>query len=251
LEEFEEDFEQGMITASKNHSHAVPILQRAMAAYFFLPKTTNLYIRLAEQIRDEAWDGTICTLNYERYTELCLSHIGIRPVVGQPTDGGTSVELCYPHGCCHFFCDSVQGLAQGVSFSGMNVQTNGPVRVISDPSEFQQRINNDAFPPVMSYFEPRKTTTSGANFIEGQRQRFNELIKYADTIAVLGIKVRTHDGHIWEPLKNSPAKIVYCGGSAGDEFMDWSNAERPDSSDLDLGGYFADKFDDIVNELII
>ncbi len=254
LNEFEDDFEQGMVSASVNHSHAIPVLQRAMAAYFFtfLPRTTNLYVRLAELMINGTWGGSICTLNYERYTELCLIHVGLQPVVGQATNAGTSVEICYPHGCCHFFCESVRGTAQGVSFSGMNVQTNGPIRVIVDQNEYQQRINNDAFPPVMSYFEPQKATTSGANFIEGQRQRFSELVGCAKTVVVVGIRVRPHDGHIWGPLKDSAARIVYCGGNtAGNEFADWSNAERPGSNDLDLGGYFGDKFDDIVEELDI
>lgn len=252
LDVFDEDFEKGMVMASKKYSHALPVLQRAMAAYFFnfLPRTSNLYVRLANSIREASWDGAICTLNYERYTELCISHVGLQPVVGQASNAGSTVELCYPHGCCHFFCDSVRGTSQGVSFSGMNVRTNGPIRMISDPNKFQDRINNDAFPPAMSYFEPQKITTSGANFIEGQRQRFNYLIGNADTVVVVGIRVRTHDEHIWNPLKSSPARIVYCSGNtAGDEFIDWSETERPEMDDLVLDGYFADKFDTVIEEL--
>jgi hypothetical protein len=166
------------------------------------------------------------------------------------TDAGSTVELCYPHGCCHFFCESVRGTSQGVSFSGMNVRTSGPIRIISDPDEFHARIRNDAFPPAMSYFEPQKIATSDANFIEGQRQRFNDLIGGSDTVVVVGIRVRTHDKHIWNPLKSTSARIVYCSGNAaGDEFVDWSEAERPEADDLVLDGYFADEFDSVIDEL--
>ena len=252
LSVFYTDFEEGMVLANQTHSHSLPVLQRAMAAYFFnfLPRTSNLYVHLAERIKTARWDGAICTLNYERYMELCLSHVGLQPVVGQASSVGRTVELCYPHGCCHFFCESVRGSSQGISFSGMNIRTSGPIKVISDPNEFQDRINNDAFPPVMSYFEPQKITTSGANFVEGQRQRFDELVQDADTIVVIGLRVRTHDEHIWSPLRNAPARIVYCSGNAaGEEFRDWSKAQRSESDDLVLSGYFADEFESLLEEL--
>ena len=132
----------------------------------------------------------------------------------------------------------------------MNVRTSGRIKVISDPNEFQYRINNDAFPPVMSYFESQKITTSGVNFIEEQRRRFDELVRGADTVVVVGLRVRVHDEHIWSPLKDSPARMVYCGGNAaGEEFRDWSEAQRSESDDLVLSGYFLDEFESLLEEL--
>lgn len=250
--EFKGDFEAGMTIVAERHPHALPPLQRAMAAYFFnfLPRTTSLYAVMAHRIRDSGWDGSICSLNYERMLELCLGHVGLQPVINSPSEAGKLIELCLPHGCCHLFCDSVQGMAGAVSFAGMNVTTDGPVRPIADPAAFRSRIEGDAFPPVMSYFEPQKRTTAGASFIQTQRQRWAQLAVEAETIVVVGIRVRPRDNHIWRPLATSDATIVYCGGpSAVPEYEAWARSERTGSEDVVLDSYFADALDEIFEKL--
>lgn len=246
---FRHDFEAGMQALS---SHALPPLQRAMAAYFFnfLPQKSNLYIKLAEKIKNQNWESSLATLNYERLLELSLSFSGIRPVVGREAESGLEIELCLPHGCCHLFCQSVRGLAQAVSLAGRNVRTNGPIETIADSRQFQQRINNDAFPPVMSYFDPSKETTSGANFIKGQRKRFAELVSEANTVEIIGLRVRAHDEHIWEPLAQTSAKIVYCSGkSSREEFEIWASENRPNKTDIILPYYFSDGFEELCSRV--
>ena len=183
--------------------------------------------------------------------EISLSVAGVQPCVGSvPASNNKNIELCLPHGCCHFFCESVFGSARGVSFSGMNVSTNGPIKVISNPQEFQQRIQNDAFPPAMSYFEPQKRTTSGNNFILAQRNRFAELVKSAEKIILVGIRVREHDGHVWEPLKKTKAQLIYISGApARQEFESWGSVARPNNADIAMDGYFADSFNMILDQV--
>lgn len=164
---FKSDFEGAMTSVN---SHALPPLQRAMAAYFFRfqPTQNNLYYKLSRLIAGKDWNGALVTLNYERLLETSLLAVKINPF-DRNAHEMKFIELCLPHGGCNLFCESVKGLANAISFAGLNVQTNGPIIGIRDATIFQQRIQNDAFPPVMSYFEPSKRTTSGANFIEGQR----------------------------------------------------------------------------------
>ena len=116
-----------MISLSKRHSHILPPLQRAMAAFFFnfTPNPTNLYIKLSERIRHNKWKGTLATLNYERLLEMSLILIGLQAVVGRKPKQEDEIEICLPHGCCHLFCESVRGTARGISFSGPNVTTTG------------------------------------------------------------------------------------------------------------------------------
>jgi hypothetical protein len=169
--------------------------------------------------------------------------------VGDAPNKGPAVELCLPHGCCHIFCDAVQGIASGVSFDGFNIQTDGPVSVIGDPREHRARVLQDAFPPVMSYFEPRKRTTAGHSFIEGQRQRWRSLAEQATTLIVVGVRVRPHDDHIWAPIASTSARVVYCGGSSGAaEYRAWATSARAHSKDNVLSGYFRDEFDAICAE---
>ena len=187
------DFEKGMEKISNNHSTALAPLQRSMAQYFFqfYPSQNNLYAKLALKMANKDWDGAFATLNYERLLEKSMTDNNIALCVGSPTN--SQIELCFPHGCCNFFC-SVKG-SGNVRFSG-NIQTSGKVDIINNPIQFNQRIHNDPFPPVMSYFVPSKFTTSCSNFILQQRSRLKDLILNAEIIALIGIQVRIQDIHI-------------------------------------------------------
>lgn len=249
---FEADFEKGMAKVPEFNPQWMPVLQRAMAAYFFkfIPSCNNLYRQLASRISRAHWDGACATLNYERLLELSLTDAAIRAVVGREPDNDLELELILPHGCCHFFCDGVRGNAAAVSFSGIGVPTNGPVSVVPDPAQFQARINGDAFPPVMSYFEPTKSTNTGATFIAGQRQRWNELARNATTIAIVGVGVRREDNHIWQPVTASQASIIYCAPQDGAElYRDWARKNGKLSSSLILEGCFAARFDEICEQI--
>jgi hypothetical protein len=249
---FRGDFEAAIAEFGSTHPHALPPLQRAMAAFFFdlVPRASNLYVRLAKRIATAHWPGAICTLNYERLLELSVGAAGLHPVVGKRDNGGPCVELCLPHGCCHIFCEGARGMSTGVSFAAFRVTTDGPVVVLSDATQHRRRIEHDAFPPVMSYFEPTKRTTAGASFITGQRNRWAELTAQADRIVAVGIRLRPHDRHIWDPITQSPASVVYCSGvAAGAEFDAWAARTRGQRHNLVLQGHFADQFEAICQAL--
>lgn len=241
--DFQRDFEAAFATVQP---HAYGPLLRVMGGYFFqfTPRPTNLYVALAQRIRTvNAWLTALCSLNYERLLELSLSTAGIRPAVGSPSNQASQVELCLPHGCCHLFCDSVRAVSGMVSFAGAQVQTNGPITVVSNPAQHRARIEQDAMPPVMSYFEPSKRTTSGASFIVAQRARWGELARGAATLIIVGVKVRDHDHHIWDPVASTVARVIYCAGPAAAlEYEEWVRRRRPGRDDVLLRGYFADEF---------
>ena len=237
------DFEKGMEEISNNHSTALAPLQRSMAQYFFQfnPGLNNLYMKLAMKIIGKNWDGAFATLNYERLLEKSMLSKNIAVCVEPSTN--SQIEICFPHGCCNFFC-SVKG-SGNIKFSG-NIKTGGRVDFIDDLFQFNQRIQNDPFPPVMSYFIPSKFTTSCANFIIGQRSRLEDLILNSKTVALIGIQVRTHDTHIWDPLSKSKAKLVYCSGSSGKIFKNWSKNYRKNCmKDVVLNSYWDSNFDTI------
>lgn len=153
-DEFRQDFEAAVRKLSEANAHAMAPLQRAMAAFFFnfRPGPNSLYVALAKAIAGNRWDGALGTLNYERLLELSLLSQGVQPFIGHPPSHLSRVELCLPHGCCHIFSSAVRGSARGISFSGPNIRTSGgKPEVIGDPEQFRQRIENDAFPPIMSH----------------------------------------------------------------------------------------------------
>lgn len=242
------DFEAGMKMLGEQQSHYLPPLQRALASFFFdfVPGRDNLYRKLARRIKGSDWPGILISLNYERLLELSLLLEGIAPFCGSPPDAKSSVELCLPHGCCHLFCEAARGSAANMSFSGPSVTTRGPVICIPDRREYCHRIKTDAFPPVMSYFDASKGTTSGANFIEDQRARYTQVVQSASTIVIVGVRARPHDRHLWEALAATDAELVYCsGGKAGQEFEEWAHHEREGKVSLALSGYFAECFEEL------
>jgi len=249
---FRADFETAMTELGNAHPHSVPPLQRAMAAYFFnfLPRKSSLYVELARRIGAAHWSGAVCSLNYERLFELSVVSAGLRPVVGNGTTPGRTVELCLPHGCCHIFCNGARGAAGAVSLAAFSVTTDGPVVVVPNSQQHRQRIEQDAFPPVMSYFEPSKRTTAGASFIAAQQRRWRELAARSDRVVAVGIQVRAHDGHIWDPVAQCRGTVVYCSGPAAvQQFQIWTRQARPHAQDVILEGYFADEFGSICREL--
>lgn len=240
------DFESAMRELSSRRPHDLAPLQRAMAGFFFcfIPGPSNLYIRLAKRVKERGWNGALATLNYERLLLRSLLEAELMCVAGQPEQD--QIEVCMPHGCCHLFCESVTGKASGVSFDPSAVTTAGRVVAVANRREFWDRIRKDAFPPVMSYFEPSKRTTSGVNFINAERERFAELVSGAEVIGIVGLRVRAHDVHIWEPLAHASARLVYCAGSrSGREFADWGNEKRPGNQDTIIPHYFADGFEQL------
>jgi hypothetical protein len=224
-----------------------------MAGFFYRygPTKDSLYARLAKRIEKAQWSGAIVTLNYERMLPLAFSRAGISAFCGPPAEKAPPVELCFPHGCCHLFCESVMGNAAAITMDGRAVNTNGPVIAVDEPREFWLRIRTQAFPPVMSYFEPSKFTTSGTNFITEQRARLQKLIVHADKIAVIGVAVREQDAHIWGALANAKSAIYYCSGkSAKSAFEAWCAKNRPPGSkDVVSEKYWADDFEPVANHL--
>jgi len=111
-EVFQNDFEKGMQILSSEQPTWLPPLQRAMAAYFFnfSPQRTNLYVRLANQIKASSWNlkGSLVTFNYERLLIFSLNASGVQPAVESDQINSNQIELCLPHGCCNLFCASIQ-----------------------------------------------------------------------------------------------------------------------------------------------
>ncbi len=243
---FREDFEVGMTRLAVSRPDLFGPLQRAMAQFFFRfqPGTTSLYRSLARRILETEWKGAFVSLNYERLLQLSLEAEGLQPTIEPAGAPGSMVPVCFPHGCCNIFCEGVEAAASGVEFAGKEVTTGGTVQVVDDSEEFSRRIDGNSLPPVMSYFDPAKDTTSCVNFILEQRARYRVLVSSADRIAIVGVAVRQHDRHLWEPLADSPAELVFCAGEgAAEAFLDWAAANRSGRTSQACYTYFAESFD--------
>ena len=269
---FQNDFESGM-NEIERESHQILIkIQKSMAAYFvtFRPTDLNLYLKMVRRINKTRWNGSIVTLNYDRLLQISLEVLNLK----QKFDSSTfpEIEVCYPHGCCNFFCGGITA-SKGISinqnsilfgdngvlnfdnggsinFTPHGITTSGNfIDIVNDPKVFYEKLK-EGLPPVMSYFIHSKFTTSCTNFLVGERKRFDDLVMKAENIAIVGMKLRKHDNHIWDPLSLTPSKIIYCGGSDRKDYQQWARKNRANyDKDLILHGYWNENFDKICHSV--
>lgn len=130
---------------------------------------------------------------------------------------------------------------------GLGNRIEAPVVFERDVHVARQRLKDEFVPPAMSYFEPSKVAVTAPEFLENQRMLLGKAIGVAETIVIIGVKVREHDRHIWGPLQSTSATLVYCTPDSASirEFESWALATRPHSKDVKLRSSFQDAFDEI------
>ena len=218
---FQNDFEDGMSKIEKKSHQTLIRMQKTLSAYFvtFKPTNSNLYLKLARRINETQWNGSIATLNYDRLLQISLGVLNLKQKFNSSIF--PEVEVCYPHGCCNFFCGGITstggvninknsisfedngilnfGTGGRINFMSQGITTDGNfIDIINNPEIFYEKLNG-GFPPVMSYFIHSKFTTSCINFLIRERKRFNDLVMQSENIAIVGVKLRKHDKHIWDP----------------------------------------------------
>ncbi len=245
---FRNDFEKGMTELGNKLPHNLVPFQRILAAFFFNFElhSTSTYLQLLSKLRPYIGTTAFITLNYELLLFKALNASGIFPVIDMVPLQNQAL-VCIPHGICHLFCEGIIGDANGVSMCGIGVKINGPIKPIYNPQEYYHRIQNDAFPPVMSYFEPKKETLSGSDFILGQRAQYEQLISKANKIVIIGAKIRDYDTHLWKSLSETKATVLYCSGNDASGYQEYFKHNSLRKNDVILNDYFQSSLDKIIN----
>ena len=246
VDSFGADFETAMSELIQKQPDSIDQLQRNMAEYFFgfQPTGANLYLRLIRELSSSLSSTAFVTLNYDLLLERSLLKAGLQPFC----DAGKGViEICLPHGCSHLWIDGFRGPLGSIKFHPSADAFNGPVRAFGSRAQFQDQIDNNPLPPVMSCFDTAKITPTAKQFVQQQRARIKELIAGANLVLIIGVRIREHDKHLWEPLATTFAGLLYCAGQTGaHEFESWREESRIHTDDRVLPGYFSHHFGDIV-----
>jgi len=155
--------------------------------------------------------------------------------------------VTYPHGMCSLFNQSLIVSQHAALVNG--AQSVGcPENLYADPAECRRKIQNEGAPPVMCYYEPAKSVTSGANIIANQQRDFATAVSQAAVIVIIGTQVAPQDTHIWDPIAKASAKVVFCGGSQGTQgYRAWQQQHRQSKAEVDvvLAGYWDAEFETI------
>ena len=251
---FKENFELGMERLLDEIPQLVPELHRKMALYLssFSPSQFSLYLRFAQRFQQNPKQLTIATLNYDMLLPLALKKVNLN--LSLFLKSPDSIELILPHGSCNLMCSSVYAKSDQVKFAANSVSVNsdvGQIHFLTDPDQVRSRITDNAIPPIMSYFEKNKNSTAGQTYLLQSRLRLAELIENAVRIIIIGVKIREHDEHIWNPIKNAHRKLIYCSGLAEiGEFESFVSNNRSSRENKFLNGFWSEKFDEVFNELV-
>lgn len=238
---FREDFESAMQAYIKSGNFAAP-LQWSMAEYFFTQfhaYESNVYVKILKLIQDNLQNFTLATLNYDLLFQHAAALAGVNIVINSFLyTNNNQIRLILPHGSSAICCVGIRG-SRGISFTG-GISTGGRPRLFSDYNDFRAEKASNVFPPVMSYFEPNKFTVSCSNFITSERQTFAKATKEANKIAIIGMKLHISDKHIWDPLSETSAQILYLSGkNAAPEYKNWAR-EKKRQKDIISESYMKD-----------
>ena len=67
---------------------------------------------------------------------------------------------------------------------------------------------------------------------------------------IVGVRVRPHDGHIWQPVAACSGRVIYCSGPEGAiEYATWAKEARVGNTDLVCDGFFREEFERLCEEV--
>jgi hypothetical protein len=101
---------------------------------------------------------------------------------------------------------------------GQNVHImGGDIRPdIVDPREvarYRMTESASAFPPVVSLYAPGKHSPMCPEFINEMRITIDTQFTSADLIVVIGTRYMPDDNHIFAPIVDASAPVIYVGGN--------------------------------------
>lgn len=246
--QFEVDFEKGMRFLHDEFGGAIPQLMREMAIYFaqFRPvNRASLYCLLIEALKaDKIVDRVILsTLNYECVLEFSMAEAGLG--ISYFDEGSEdTTPLWKLHGSCNMFSEGLQA-GQGVSY-GIGVVWDGGIRALqSTDAVIHHCLAETGLAPVMSLYMEGKPLSVSPSALKSLQARWARAITSARLVCCVGVRPLPADEHIWSPIYNSPARLVFLGDS--EAFDEWRQGRVGPSHFL--ASRFSDGFSSLLQKL--
>lgn len=223
---FNVNFELGLQHVMENDSEYILFnkLLFELALFFakFEPQKNNLYVLLAEKIKQIQTNLSIITLNYDPMLQHALRHNGIfaQTIGVQETDlidipaNTKRIDVIYPHGACQF-CYTCPKEWENEIFSGYSeIMGSGLCQyfikdnIINAYTKKQEPYVRNM--PLMCAYEPQKRPFSKNAFIDFQQAYYRQTIMMAKQIVLIGVNCNYEkDRHLWEVIEKTEAKIIF------------------------------------------
>lgn len=250
--QFRSNFEEGMGTVIEKHGFAVAPLMQDMAKFFSIfsvEDDSNLYVRLMRHASDQGYLSKLLlsTLNYECVLETAFRYIGLRVnYFGELPNDSASAGIWKLHGSCNFRLKGIEA-TRGVSFSGTGVSFEGGIEPLQPKDVQTYYSGNTALYPAMALFAQGKPVSIAPTPIKSAQARWNDVVREASLVAIIGVNPNPDDHHIWTPLAETDAELVYIGGEV--PFEAWKAQFRSDKSSRFLGSRWDKSFEVLTSEL--
>jgi len=247
---FRESFELGMGALLATGSHAVPPMMQEFAILFsrYQSRPGNAYSLLVESL-DEAGkiDRTAyASLNYECLLEWALMMYHQPVAYFGPKRGFTDVWKL--HGSCNFLPTglSVAPARTGVTYGGSGVKIGAGIEPV-EPSTVPSHLRDTGLYPAMAHYAPGKEVQISEHSIQKVQDLYAAAVAAAESVGVIGVRPNVEDGHVWAPLAETPARILYVGGR--DAYNDWRRSHRGNRPTEHLGDRFSEAIAPLVDAL--
>ena len=206
---------------------------RDMASYFldFTPAPGNLYFELVERLEGMGERVALATLNYDLLLDAALSVRWRALWIGEPAELDGAPCLLKPHGAPNLIPDT-EHVFIGGTVIGCPAILDAPSK-ISAPNEViswleVQDVRDNQLAPVMSLYARDKNSLWCSDRVMESRTHFAEMARTVQNIIVCGVRHVDHDGHIWKPLHESAAKLIYIAydDASAAEIRPWAASRQ-------------------------
>jgi len=212
---FSNNFEAGMQVIWERYSTNVPLLMKDLAVLLSSAtinnREDNLYFKVFVKTKEQnlIQDTVFSTLNYDCLLEIAAHSAGLK-INYFDAPNSNSATVWKLHGSCNFIAKGIKA-TNGVSYT-RGVVFDTAIKAIQPAQVRDYCYGDNALYPVMSIYMKGKPLQIAKTVIKKLQSNWQNEIKKAKNIILVGVRPNLEDNHIWDHISSSDAKIFYCGG---------------------------------------
>lgn len=227
---FRDNFELGMEVVIERHGFEVGPLMQGMAKFFSVFSVShtgeNLYQRLLQHAQAKNYYNNLllATLNYDCILETAASQVGLSVnYFGNLPSQSSTISVWKLHGSCNFKLTGIEA-TRGVQYSGTGIEFGGGIEVLQPREVRTYYSGNTALYPCMALYAKGKPVSVAPALLANAQRKWDEVVREARLVVVIGVNPNPDDAHVWAPLAETDAELLYIGGVKS--FRNWQNEFR-------------------------
>jgi hypothetical protein len=224
-----------------------------MALYFsrFTPDPTgeDLYSKLLSFLRDtgKIRDVVFASLNYDCIFEQAANRLGLQVDYSGEEPQGNIIPVLKIHGSCNFITDNLQQMRAYLSSPGNYLGCGMDYLPLTDlENRLQSKFSGyiGLYYPVMSLYSLGKNIIAAGTRIQKIRNSWHQHVLSSSLMAIIGVRPNQEDYHIWTPIQETSARLLYIGSK--EHLNEWKVANRNFEF---IGTTFDKAFDSLLTSL--